>query len=318
MARKHEGPRYKKLYPMFWRDPDVRRLDDSEKVVALYCITSHQTNRIGLFVLSPAMASEDLGVTVATFLKRLATVCETLHWGWDESSRVLFIPSWWKWNAPENENVMIGNLKDLLELPETVLLKRFASNTAHVPDYALKTFSETLAKHCANHAETVPQTVSEPYRNQEQYQEQEHKQEQEQDRVPNGTLSKSGEPTLDRGADVLYVFAHYRKHRPKRFLKPTAKLSEWKKIRARLDEGFTVESLCQAIDGNMRSAWHQGENDRQRVYDSLELIVRDSKHVHDFIDVPVRSATAAKGKPGIDLSWMDADPFGPSSEEPPQ
>src|SRR5689334_4220212 len=115
VAKRNEGPRYRKLYPMFWRDADVRKLDDDHKVVAAYCLTSHQTNRIGLFVLSPAMAAEELGTSAQTFAKRLTKVCETLSWGWDEQNRVLFIPSWWLWNAPENPNVMIGNLKDLME-----------------------------------------------------------------------------------------------------------------------------------------------------------------------------------------------------------
>lgn len=168
--KKHEGPRYRKLYPMFWRDADVRAMDDAHKVVAAYCMTSHQTNRIGLFVLSPALASEELGTTVQTFLKRLANVCETLGWGWDERARVLYLPSWWRWNHPENQNVMKGNLDDLAEIPQTSLVKRFATNLDFLAANVTETFTQTLAKR-------YPQRSG----NQEQEQEQDQEQEQEQE-----------------------------------------------------------------------------------------------------------------------------------------
>jgi hypothetical protein len=46
---------------------------------------------------------------------------------------------------------------------------------------------------------------------------------------------------------------------------------------------YTAEQLCRAIDGCRASPWHRGANDRNRIYDDLELICRDAKHVDDFI-----------------------------------
>jgi hypothetical protein len=54
-------------------------------------------------------------------------------------------------------------------------------------------------------------------------------------------------------------------------------------ISDRLEEGFSVDDLNLAIDGCKASAWHMGENDRRKVFDSLDLIFRDASHVEKFI-----------------------------------
>lgn len=53
-------------------------------------------------------------------------------------------------------------------------------------------------------------------------------------------------------------------------------------IQARLRE-YAVETLCRAIDGCRASAFHMGENDREQVYDGIELICRDAAHVERFL-----------------------------------
>jgi hypothetical protein len=90
-------------------------------------------------------------------------------------------------------------------------------------------------------------------------------------------------PDSDVGP-IEHVFAHYRKHHPKRFRKIHDGLKEWKLIEARIEkDGFTVMELCDAIDGCHVSPHHTGQNERGEVYDSLELIMRDAKHVQQFI-----------------------------------
>lgn len=93
----------------------------------------------------------------------------------------------------------------------------------------------------------------------------------------------SGKP--DRVSEVDAVFFHWRQvlgH-------PNAQLDEKRRkvVRQRLEDGYTVERLCAAIDGCARSAWHMGENDRSRRFDDLELICRDSRHVDDFLKMPM-------------------------------
>ena len=156
--------RYRKLYPCFWRDNKVASLTAEQKLVALYCLTSPQTNRIGLYVLSPGQAAEECGMTQVNFLKHLDTVCHTLSWRYSEQARVLYIPTWWVWNKPDNEKAMKGALTDLAEVTQTQLTSEFANNKEHL--------SEGMAY--------LMDTVSDRVCAQEQEQEQEQDKEQEQ------------------------------------------------------------------------------------------------------------------------------------------
>ena len=54
-------------------------------------------------------------------------------------------------------------------------------------------------------------------------------------------------------------------------------------IKARLKEGYTEEQLTEAVVGCSRSNFHQGQNDKGKIYDGLELIFRDASHVDQFL-----------------------------------
>jgi hypothetical protein len=55
-----------------------------------------------------------------------------------------------------------------------------------------------------------------------------------------------------------------------------------RKVRQRLKDGYTLERLFKAIRGCKASPHHQGQNETGTVYDDLELICRDGKHVETF------------------------------------
>jgi len=149
-------PIYRRIFVRFWRDEAVRRLNEKEKLVALYALTSAQTNRCGLFVFSVAMAEEELGLHGVRHgvLHPLTVVCETLNWVYEEGSRVLWIPSWWRYNPPANRSAMTGYLKDLDELPQTPLLKRFMENTADIPPEMRGSFVVPLDTVCHTVSDT--------------------------------------------------------------------------------------------------------------------------------------------------------------------
>lgn len=90
---------------------------------------------------------------------------------------------------------------------------------------------------------------------------------------------------------VRLVFEHYRKHHPRSFPKPSSNSKEWKAIRARLNEGYTVADLCEAIDGCHKSPWHCGENERNRPFQALELIVRSADKVNQFVEIARKPIT---------------------------
>lgn len=174
--------KYRKIDPRIWRDERFSRLCAEDKLIALYCLTA-QSNRCGIFVFSPAMAAEELGTLPHTFRERFRNVCQTLRWGWDEGVRILYLPTWWKYNPPENANVFAGCLKDLEELPQSPLLYEFCNNVSYLPG--------TLGV-------TLRERWGERYPKPSPIQEQEQEQEQEQD-------SDSPEPAEPASVQVEIV-----------------------------------------------------------------------------------------------------------------
>lgn len=81
-------------------------------------------------------------------------------------------------------------------------------------------------------------------------------------------------------------------------------------ISARLRDGYTVDDLKLACLGCRLSPFHNGENDRQTAYRSIELICRDADHVDRFIDLAEREASRVKTK-----QTPDADGVLPMSEQ---
>lgn len=56
-----------------------------------------------------------------------------------------------------------------------------------------------------------------------------------------------------------------------------------KAIAARLKDGYSVEDLIQAVKGCKLTPHNMGKNERNTVYDDIELICRDAAHVDRFI-----------------------------------
>ena len=63
-----------------------------------------------------------------------------LGWRFDPAARVLWIPPWWSLNPPENPNVLIGALTDLVEVPRSVLLPEFLANVDFASAQLLQLF----------------------------------------------------------------------------------------------------------------------------------------------------------------------------------
>lgn len=169
--------RYRKIDPRFWKDEKIINLSPKEKLITLYLFTG-QSNRIGIFNFSPGEAAEDLGLSKETFREGFGKVSQGLRIGWDETFRVLYLPTWWKYNCPENPNVLKSCLADLHEVPETSLIIEFSNNLRYLPETFHQTFREGLPK-------PSPQRMP----HQEQEQEQEYKSTESDKLIPNSQLT---------------------------------------------------------------------------------------------------------------------------------
>lgn len=237
--------KYRKVDPRIWRDEKFRFLDQSDQLITLYTITA-QVNRIGIFNFSPGRASEELKLDYETFIKRFGNVCQTFKWSFDATMRVLYLPTWWKYNFPENANVLKGNLKDLHDVPATSLIDCFYTNIRYLGTYT-ETFTQTLAEH---------------YPKRPAIQEQE--QEQEQLIIPKGImLGTAAQPDTLNEDTPPKVKIPYKKiidllnERAGTEFQHTTKVTR-SKIKARFNEGFTFADFETVID-HIVSEWATDE-----------------------------------------------------------
>lgn len=98
------------------------------------------------------------------------------------------------------------------------------------------------------------------------------------EQVENGKKTALVEPD---GSPIPQVFAYWQKVMEH----PTSKLTgdRRRKVKARLAEGYTLDDLKAAVDGCKATAWNMGANPEGKVWDDLELICRDGKHVETFM-----------------------------------
>jgi hypothetical protein len=96
-----------------------------------------------------------------TLWEAFAAVCAALGWGWDGRAKVLYIPSWWKYQRPDNPNVLVSALDDLGVLPQTPLLTEFWANTAHLPPGHAAVLAERSGNVTPHVTGTFPPTTGE-------------------------------------------------------------------------------------------------------------------------------------------------------------
>jgi hypothetical protein len=100
-------------------------------------------------------------------------------------------------------------------------------------------------------------------------------------REENNTLSPSPKK---READLcVSVIKHYQKIHPRSFPKIGSKLKEWRMIKDRLNENWTVDDLCMAIDGMHHDPWEGRRNHLE-----LKYAIKEPAAVAKFIEIEER------------------------------
>jgi len=139
--------RYRKIDPRIWGDENFRPLSKEEKLVALYILSGDQTNPIGIFCFSQAKCAEDLDISLQDFERIFSKVLKVFRWKFDRKRKVLYIPTWWKYNTPENPNVLKSFAPFIQGLPQTYLYKHFASNLRYLAETFHESFMDTFPEH---------------------------------------------------------------------------------------------------------------------------------------------------------------------------
>lgn len=119
------------------------------------------------------------------------------------------------------------------------------------------------------------------------------------------------------------VFSHWQRvlNHPRAVLgEKTIKL-----ITDRIKDGFSIDALFEAIEGCSKSPHHMGQNETKTVYDSLELIFRNSENTNRFIAMntkqkPLRVSVdglsdAANATANAAMDWIDSMQSGEFSSD---
>ena len=258
---------YGRIYTKFWTSTDIRALSDDGRLLALYLLSGPHGTIAGVCRLPDGYIADDLtwvSPRVAQGLAELAKKgfanrCETTKWLW--------IRKFFTWNRPENPNQWKSARNIAESVPADCVWR-----TEFYKVFALSGGGEITPP-----ANPSP-TLLEPLPTQEQEQEQE----QEKDKTrSNGHAKANGnghpvELEANSTSPVEKVFDHWRHT----WQKPKAKLDpkRTKVIRSAL-KTYPPEILCESIEGYRKSEFHMGKNDTRTVYDDIEIMLRDAKHI---------------------------------------
>lgn len=255
---------YGQIQCAFWQSDALAGATDAGRLLAAYLLTGPHSNGIGCYRLPDGYIVEDLRWSSGTVQKGFA---ELLSTGFAfRFEGVVFIRNFLRWNRIANSNVASARMSEFRSLPKGEakcrcageILKYCKHLTAeHIEELtAFSVQSKTVA---VTVSVTVCQPGSDPNRT-----------EPDPNRSDKHYVAQERDP-------VLAIFEHWRST----WNHPKARLDAKRReaIQAALKLGYSAEDLRDSITGYLQSPHHRGENDRQTVYDSIDLLLRDAKHI---------------------------------------
>lgn len=261
--------------PKFWIGSTGKALrgNADAQILALYLMTGPHATSTGVYHCPKLYMAHETGLSMEGACKALQSLIEAKFCEYDEASEWVFVCQMALFQVAEEVTPKDKRhkwlLREIENMPKPLKGKfislygqRFAIPTEPVP-------------------ETEPEAPSKPLRSQDldHGQDLEHGQDLDTDLsaaptdVPRGTIPESDHV----GQIVARVFSHWQET----WGHPRAKLDAGRrrKIRDALKLGYSESDLCQAISGYRNSPHHMGRNDRHTVFDDLELLLRDAKHI---------------------------------------
>ena len=200
--------RYRKISPCIWNDAKVRGLSDKGKLTLFLLLTHPTMTSLGALRANlPGLACE-LGWKTSVFARAFRELLDCGMARQDADAQLIWFPKFLRHNAPESPNVVRGWAAAFEELPECplkldVLAGAWATLAAFgegFRDAFREVFGEVLPKPCEKPSASLPEILSEGFRQPCPNQEQEQEQEQEQKKTPS-PLTSSRKPDTRRGEE---------------------------------------------------------------------------------------------------------------------
>ena len=193
--------RYRKISPCIWNDAKVRGLSDKGKLTLFLLLTHPNMTSLGALRANlPGLACE-LGWRTSVFARAFRELLDCGMARQDADAQLIWFPKFLRHNAPESPNVVRGWAAAFEELPECplkldVLAGAWATLAAFgegFRDAFREVFGEVLPKPCEKPSASLPESLSEGFRQPCPNQEQEQEQEQEQKKTPSPLTSSRKE-----------------------------------------------------------------------------------------------------------------------------
>lgn len=313
--------RHRKVSVVIWTDIKFVSLSDDAKLLFLYLLTHPHQTSLGAMQATMGGLADERGWLPERLSKAFAEVTRKGMANYDPRARCLWLPNFLKYNGPESPNVVKAWFGALDLIPECSLKSSAIQRAKAILEDYDETFREAFDKAFAKAfpkglritdevPSPNPEQEQEPYPEQDSDTSSHSENNQRQDSnaaapavesehsTSNG--SKSGRARKPSSESVLAVFDHWRTVHSH----PLAKLDDKRrKLIGRALEGYSEADLCQAISGYKNSPHHMGQNERATVYDDIELLLRDAKHIDaglKFYAEPPRTDLSAQTRRIID------------------
>lgn len=309
---------YAKVSPAFWTKGSGKALrgDRDAQIVALYLVTCPSANMIGLYYLPMTLLVHETGLTTKGASEALARVSNSGFAYFDPDSELVWVP-----NAAAYQ---IGDTLSGGDLRKKGVLRELYQYRTH--RFSLEFFDRYSGPFGLEEPEWLDRKLKPlPSQDQDQEQEQEQDQEQEQEQnhvrvsaepgqavlslvEPRSSVVRKRDPRLAEIHAVFAVWAKNRKAKHPRGTEPKLDDERAKHIRARLAEGFDVETLKLAVEGVWRCAWNLGQNDRETEYCDIRHALGDARKVEKFAEIAITVRDMNKREP-----IQPAEPVAPQS-----
>lgn len=147
--------RYTRIKSRFWSDEKVVSWDNDTKLLALYLLTSPHNNILGCYVLPKLYICADLEWSIERLDKPFQRLLDDRYIKYDNNCRLLFITNYLAHNPINNGNQATGAIKQLKEIPKSLLLQDLKRSIERLD----KPFLEPLLKQISDPV-TVTVTVT--------------------------------------------------------------------------------------------------------------------------------------------------------------
>ncbi len=114
--------RYYRVSTRFWLNPEVRAWPDDARLLALYLLTCHHRNMVGLFHCPLAYMGNDLGWVSKRLRNAFETLVQADFARFDPDTDIVLITNALAFDPPDNPNQVKAAVKIVGALPHTPLL----------------------------------------------------------------------------------------------------------------------------------------------------------------------------------------------------